>query len=66
LFIHGPTAVSPIPTINGLSTEPERVTPIDVAPPYGHSVNGVGGVVCGVLGQPMFSPQGRESIRVRF
>ncbi len=39
-------------TISGLSTESGRFTPIEVAPPYGHSVNGIGGVVSGVAGQP--------------
>ena len=36
----------------GLSIELGRVTPRLVDPPYGHSVNGIGGVLCGVAGQP--------------
>ena len=37
--------------INGLSTDAGRVTPSDVVPPYGHSVNGMGGVDCAAGGK---------------
>ena len=40
--------------MSGLSTEPGLVTPMVVVPPYGHSVNGIGGVVWGV-GEPTVS-----------
>jgi hypothetical protein len=41
----------PSATIKGLSAELGRVTPMAVVPPYGHSVKGIGGVDCGVVGQ---------------
>jgi hypothetical protein len=41
----------PSATIKGLSAEFGRVTPMAVVPPYGHSVKGIGGVDCGVVGQ---------------
>ena len=46
-----PTPVLAIATISGLSTEFGRVVPMFTVPPYGHSVNGIGGLDCGVGGQ---------------
>ena len=46
-----PRLVFPSAAISGLSTEFGRVTPMAVLPPYGHSVNGIGGVVCGAFDQ---------------
>jgi hypothetical protein len=37
--------VLPSAAIKGLSIEFGRVTPKEVVPPWGHSVNGIGGVV---------------------
>jgi hypothetical protein len=47
-----PSSVLPSATISGLSTAFGRVIPMLVDPPYGHSVKGMGGEVCGASGQP--------------
>ena len=55
-----PKLVLAMATIRGLSTELGRFTPRFVEPPYGHSVNGIGGVLSGVVGQSARRPGGAE------
>src|SRR5580704_1701790 len=51
-FIQRPSPVLAMPTISGLSALLGRVVPRFCVPPYGHSVKGMGGADCGVVGQP--------------
>ncbi len=55
---HLPASVLPSAAISGLSTEFGRLTPSVVVPPYGHSLNGIGGVVSGVARHPAMRPGG--------